>query len=152
MPTRGLALLTVLWAGIGCTTAQSTMKPARHPEVVLASESGEVRVQVELARTPQEHSRGLMYREHLPDGQGMLFLFDKATHQVFWMRNTYVSLDMIFITADKTVLGVAERAEPLTDDQRFVEGDSQYVLEVPGGFAAAHRIARGARVTFVDVD
>ncbi len=150
MPTRGLALATIFAAGLGCT--QPTMKPARHPEVLLATDGGPIHVAVELARTPSEHSRGLMFREHLPDGQGMLFLFDHPSHQVFWMRNTYVSLDMIFITADRTVLGVAERAEPLTDDQREVEGDSQYVLEVPGGFAASHRIARGARVTFVDID
>jgi uncharacterized membrane protein (UPF0127 family) len=68
------------------------------------------------------------------------------------MRNTYIPLDMIFISTDKRVVGVVERAEPLTDDPRSVEGESQYVLEVPGGFAVENRIGPGTVVRFVDVE
>jgi uncharacterized membrane protein (UPF0127 family) len=93
-----------------------------------------------------------MFRERLEAGQGMLFLFEAPHPITFWMRNTYIPLDMIFIGADRRVVGVVERAEPLTDDMRSVQGDSQYVLEVPGGWAAEHRIAPGTRTEFVNVD
>jgi uncharacterized membrane protein (UPF0127 family) len=111
-----------------------------------------VRVRVELAVTADEQRRGLMERQRLEPGWGMLFLNQRPRQLTFWMHNTYIPLDMIFITAERRVLGVVERAEPLTDDPRSVPGDSQYVLEVPGGFAADHRIGPGTRVSFVDID
>jgi uncharacterized membrane protein (UPF0127 family) len=107
-----------------------------------------VRVVVEVAATNQQRMRGLMYRERLAPDAGMLFLFDRPKHQVFWMRNTYLPLDMIFITADHRVLGVVENATPRTDDPRGVDGDSQYVLEVNAGFARANGIGPGTRVAF----
>jgi uncharacterized membrane protein (UPF0127 family) len=150
-----LTLALVFAAGIaGCSATPRRLPDGpRTPTVVLDPDGGEpVRVHVELARTDDEKQRGLMYRSRLdPDG-GMLFLFDRETHQVFWMRNTYVPLDMIFISKDRRVVGVVEHAEPLTDTPRSVEGLSQYVLEVEGGFAAQHRIGGGTRVQFVDVD
>ena len=79
------------------------------------------------------------------------FLFPEERQQTFWMRNTYVALDMIFIRGDLRVLGVVESAEPLTDTQRAVPGKSRYVLEVPAGYALRHRIGPGVRVDFIDI-
>jgi uncharacterized membrane protein (UPF0127 family) len=136
----------------GCSHG-ATARPPTTPRVVLLPDGhAPVEVRVELARTAGEQQRGLMYRDRLADGAGMLFLFDRSRHQVFWMRNTYIPLDMIFISTDKRVVGVVERAEPLTDDPRAVDGDSQYVLEVPGGYAVANRIGPGTTVRFVDVE
>jgi uncharacterized membrane protein (UPF0127 family) len=110
-----------------------------------------VLVGVELARTQSERSRGLMYRKHLDPDAGMLFLFEAPQQLTFWMRNTYVALDMIFIEPTLRVLGVVENAEPLTESHRFVPGASQYVLEVNAGFARKHGIGPGTSVRFQGV-
>ena len=123
------------------------------PQVVLRPEGRpEVHVRVELARTSQEHSQGLMFRESLDADAGMLFLYQDEGIRVFWMRNTLIPLDMIFISADLTVAGVVENAEPQTDTQRQVGKPAQYVLEVNGGFAAAHGITADTPVEFRNIE
>jgi uncharacterized membrane protein (UPF0127 family) len=140
-------------AGAGCSHGAPERRAPVEPRVVLTPEgAAPVTVKVEVARSDAETQRGLMYRERLDDGRGMLFLFREPRKMVFWMRNTYIPLDMIFITPAKSVLGVVESAQPLTDDPRSVDGISQYVLEVPGGWAAKNRIAPGTPVKFVDVE
>jgi len=110
-----------------------------------------VQVTVELAITPAERSRGLMFRKHLGENDGMLFLFEREQPQSFWMRNTYIPLDMIFIRDDMTVLGVVENAEPETETSRNVPGSSRYVLEVNAGFARKHGLRADVPVRFEGV-
>jgi uncharacterized protein len=113
----------------------------------------EARVAVELARTPHEIQRGLMYRSHLPPDAGMLFLFDRPKVQSFWMKNTLIPLDMIFVTSDMVVAGVVANAEPRTTTSRTLPGvESQYVVEVNGGWAAAHGVEAGVPVQFLGVE
>jgi uncharacterized membrane protein (UPF0127 family) len=107
-----------------------------------------VSVRVEIAETPEQRQQGLMYRRQLDPDAGMLFLFERPQHNSFWMRNTYVPLDMIFITPDWKILGIVENATPQTDDPRSVPGDSQYVLEVNAGFSRSHQLAPGTVVRF----
>jgi uncharacterized membrane protein (UPF0127 family) len=147
------SLLPALVAAASCSHSAPPAPREQRPEVVLSPAGGQaVRVKVELARDPQEQAKGLMYRDHLEPGWGMLFLNSTPRHLTFWMHNTYIPLDMIFIGADKRVVGAVESAEPLTDDARSVPGESQYVLEVPGGFCARHRVGPGTVVSFVDVE
>jgi len=120
--------------------------------VVLRGAEGEVEVRVEVVKKRADRSRGLMFREHLDDDAGMIFLFREPEHQTFWMRNTLIPLDMIFIGADRRVVGVAENAQPRTDRTRAVDGDSQYVLEVNAGFARRWGIGPGSRVEFQGID
>ena len=110
-----------------------------------------VLVPVELARTAAERSRGLMYRKHLDADAGMLFLFEQPQQLTFWMRNTYVPLDMIFIEPSMRILGIVENAEPLTDTSRSVPGQSQFVLEVNAGFSRQHGLGPGTAVRFQGV-
>jgi len=112
----------------------------------------EARVEVEVARTPSAIHLGLMHRTHLaPDG-GMLFLFSRPKVQRFWMKNTLIPLDMIFVSADMVVAGVIENAAPRTTTRRTLPGVvSQYVVEVNAGYAAAHGIQAGCPVEFVRV-
>jgi len=116
--------------------------------VVLEAGGKTVRVEVEVARTPEQRAKGLMFRKELASYRGMLFLFDREEMQSFWMKNTYIPLDMVFIDRKLKVVGVVENAEPLTTSSRRVQGPSIYVLEVRGGFARAHGIGPGTRVTF----
>ena len=104
------------------------------------------RVQVEVAHTPESRERGLMWRKALAPGEGMLFIFPEAQVQSFWMRNTLIPLDMLFIDDSLQVVGIVSRAEPLTRTQRTVGRVSRFVLEVPGGWSEAQGIQTGAKV------
>lgn len=103
---------------------------------------------VEIANTDVQRQMGLMWRETLAADEGMLFLFDTEQHLSFWMRNTVLPLDIIFIDSDWKVLGVAANAVPFTDDPREVPGVSQYVLELKAGAAARLGIGKGTEVRY----
>jgi uncharacterized membrane protein (UPF0127 family) len=119
--------------------------------VFLLPDGGERRVAVEVARTARQIERGLMYRKDLPPDSGMLFLLRRDKIQTFWMKNTLIPLDMIFVAGSMDVVGVVENAEPKTMTSRRVSRPSQYVVEVNGGWARAHGVGVGARVRFENV-
>jgi uncharacterized membrane protein (UPF0127 family) len=121
------------------------------PKVYLSTPQGETSVSVEIVATEAKIERGLMYREHLPPDDGMLFLMRENRIWSFWMRNTLIPLDIIFITKDMTIAGIAENAEPRTETLREVDAPSLYVLEVNGGYCAAHKLTAGAKVRFENV-
>jgi uncharacterized membrane protein (UPF0127 family) len=105
-----------------------------------------VQVALEVARTPAEQERGLMYRNALADGHGMLFIFDSDVDHQFWMKNTLIPLDMLFIAHDGRIVGIHSDATPLSTVQIGVGALSRYVLEVPGGWSKRHGVATGDRV------
>lgn len=132
----------------------STVSAAAAPEAparVVLTPAGRdaVTVQVEVVQTPESRQRGLMYRKQLAQDAGMLFIFEGSEQHTFWMHNTLLPLDMIFITSDWTVLGVVENATPLTDSPRSVPGVSQYVLEVNAGFSRRHGLQPGTSVRYL---
>jgi hypothetical protein len=107
-------------------------------------------VKVELAQTNAQRERGLMYRSALPSDAGMLFIFKTPSQVSFWMHNTQIPLDMIFAGSDRRVIGIIANAEPYSDASLEVSGNSQYVLEVNGGFCKQHGIKAGDRLEFYD--
>jgi uncharacterized membrane protein (UPF0127 family) len=122
------------------------------PRVVLETAAGARHaVVVELARTDAQRARGLMHRASLPEDQGMLFLFDETEEHPFWMKDTPLPLDMLFLDEEGRVVGIVERAAPRTTTQRTVGVPSRYVLEVNGGWARAHGVAAGDRARFENV-
>ena len=123
----------------------------QHPHVVIHAARGPVRVDVEVADTPDTRSRGLMYRSDLAPNAGMLFVFSAAAEQRFWMKNTPLPLDMIFIGSDRTVVGIVPDTHPFTTNPLGVSAPSLYVLEVHAGFSAAHGVAAGDAVELVGV-
>ena len=104
------------------------------------------RLSVELATNDAARERGLMWRTKLADGEGMLFIFPDSEHHTFWMKNTLIPLDMIFIGEDDKVVGVVQNAEPRSLDPREVDGLSRYVLEVPAGWSQKAGIGPGSAV------
>lgn len=121
----------------------------RSPAVVLQPRAGSaVTVHVEIADTPDAQSLGLMYRDRLDADRGMLFLFEHETEHPFWMKNTRISLDMIFIASDGRIVGVHPNATPYSLAPIGVGEPSRAVLEVNAGFAATHGIAPGDRVAY----
>jgi uncharacterized membrane protein (UPF0127 family) len=108
-------------------------------------------VLVEVADTADTQTRGLMYRQKLEPDHGMIFLFEDERSHSFWMKNTQISLDMIFIGRSGDIVGIHPNAEPLSLAPIDVGKPSRAVLEVAGGYAAAHGIAAGDRVTYRNI-
>lgn len=107
---------------------------------------GAPRVAVEIAATERARERGLMFRVKLPDDQGMIFDFDDSARRQFWMRNTCIPLDMLFIAADGRITGVLEQVPPLDESPRGVPCPVSHVLEVNAGWTRAHGIRPGQHV------
>jgi len=102
-----------------------------------------VRIPVEIADDPAEWTEGLMGRRQMSDKEGMLFVYPDEQPQVFWMRNTPISLDMIFIASDGRVVRIARRTRPMSDRHYHSIYPARYVVEVPAGFADRHDIRKG---------
>jgi len=112
----------------------------------IASKTGVHIFAVEIADTEAQREKGLMFRKNLPDGQGMLFDFKREQDVSFWMQNTYIPLDMIFIRGDGSILRIVENAEPLSTRLIPSGGPVLAVLEVIGGTAHRLGISPGDRV------
>ena len=115
--------------------------------IEIVSSNGVHPFSVELATTDAERAHGLMDRKSLPEGQGMLFDFKRDQRVSFWMHNTYISLDMIFIAGDGRIAHIVENAKPLSDDLIPSGAPVRAVLEVIAGTVQKLGIAPGDRVT-----
>lgn len=116
---------------------------AERERLVIQAATGEHRFDVEIADDPQERSRGLMFRREMADAHGMLFDFRRDERASFWMRNTYIPLDMIFIEADGTIESIAKRTTPLSEKSVRSHGPVRFVLEINGGLSETLGIAAG---------
>ena len=117
--------------------------------VAIETPGGIAAVDAEVVNTRPQRARGLMYRKRLAPDAGMLFVMDTEADHGFYMRNTLIPLDIIYIGRDMTIAGIAPHAEPLTEVRRHVGRQSIYVLETNAGWAARHYVMPGARVWFV---
>ena len=108
-------------------------------------------VKVEIAGDDASRTRGLMFRRSLQPDHGMLFVFPSSEEHSFWMHNTDLALDMIFLDEGRSVVGVVANAAPRTDTARTVGKPSRYVVEVAGGEAAAHAVGPGTRAVFIGI-
>jgi uncharacterized membrane protein (UPF0127 family) len=104
-------------------------------------------VDAEVASTEAQQDRGLMYRTSMPEDHGMLFDLGASQVVEFWMRNTCIPLDMIFVDQQGLVVGIVQNAPPLDDTPRGVGRPSMYVLEVNGGWTSQHGVKAGQRMT-----
>ena len=106
------------------------------------------KIDIEIADNVQKRMQGLMYRSYMPDSAGMLFIFDDCEKQSFWMKNTIISLDIIFINEDKQIVTIQKFAEPYS--KRLVPSfkDAMYVLEVNAGFCEKYDIGEGYFISF----
>ena len=105
-----------------------------------------VSITIEIADTPEARIKGLMKRWFLPERHGMLFIFDSPEIQKFWMRNTPLSLDMIFVDESRRVLNVAESTTPMSKQTYGSTGPAKYVVEVKAGFSKRHGIEKGMSI------
>jgi uncharacterized membrane protein (UPF0127 family) len=130
---------------------QQPAAPYTGPKVFVAGARGDIEVKVEVVATEPKIQKGLMFRQHLPPDAGMLFLMSNEREWPFWMRNTLIPLDMLFIGSDMKVAGIVENAEPLTEELRTIGKPSLFVLEVNAGWTKENHVAAGAQVRFENV-
>jgi uncharacterized protein len=145
-PRLATSLLAALVAGL-LWFVHVPARAAGEATIEIVTSSGVRAFSVELATNDAERERGLMFRKELPEGRGMLFDFEREAPVAFWMHNTYIPLDMIFIRADGRILRIAENTEPLSDRLIPSGGPVRAVLEVIGGTARKLGIAPGDTVT-----
>lgn len=127
-------------SGAPTTHAQVRRPPPGRAWVIFGPDT----VIAEVARTPDERAEGLMYRESLPEGTGMLFVFQDVAIRSFWMQNTYVPLDIAFLDASFTLVDI-QQMEPQTTDPHESRAPAMFALEVPQGWFAEHRIGTGVK-------
>ena len=120
--------------------------PAPIEQISIVTEQTATLISAEIADTEELRSRGLMFRHILPEGHGMLFDFGKPRPAAMWMKNTYMSLDMLFIRADGTVAAIAENTEPLSEQTISVQEPVLGVLELPAGTAKKLGIHRDDKI------
>lgn len=115
-------------------------------EVILITQSGRHTIRAEIADTPAKRELGLMFRRSLPEDQGMLFLFGPERVIEMWMKNTYISLDMIFIASNGTVVSIAKDTEPFSESIISSGSPASAVLEVNAGVARRLSLKVGDKV------
>jgi uncharacterized protein len=107
--------------------------------------TGAPTVKVEIARSSAEVQRGLMFRKKLPAEEGMIFVFNDVRRRTFWMKNTCLPLDMLFLTRDGTIAGILEQVPTLNEGSRSVPCPAAYVLEMNAGWARRHGVTPGMK-------
>lgn len=121
------------------------------PIVVLRGSAGEAAYAVEIADDPAEQARGLMFRRTMVADYGMLFVFPDERPRSFWMRNTLIPLDILFIRADGVLDSASENAQPLDESGERSDGPARYVLELNAGEVARLGLEPGAHVEFLNL-
>jgi uncharacterized membrane protein (UPF0127 family) len=141
-------VLAVMLGLAGCQKDTTGPEPMPRVVVDLATPAGQhVIINAEVANNPTTRAEGLMFREHMEDDAGMLFVWPQPQPQSFWMKNTKIPLDMLFIRNHKVVAVVAN-AKPMDETPLSPTEMADAVLEVNGSWAERHNIGLGATVTW----
>lgn len=138
-----LGFWMMLWAGAALAAGPGQ---CRDDQVLVRGDFGQARFSVEVAETRADRNRGLMFRKSMPKSAGMLFVYEAPGTRNFWMKNTFIPLDILFLDQTGTVRSIKHQAEPHNVSPIFGGHDIQYVLEINGGLARAMGIAEGAEL------
>jgi len=131
---------------LSCQRSESEATPRVDLQFTNADSSKSEVITAEIRNTPQGRSLGFMYRKELLRTSGMLFIFPEEKPRSFWMKNTYLELDIIFVRSDGIVDSIQARAKPLTIRPRKSAGAAKYVVEVRGGMAAGWGVQAGSKL------
>lgn len=154
-----LLLLFTLLFGAGC--GSNNKKPIQEPikEPVFSYEGTAhilkqgsldtlATLAIEFAISDAEQQQGLMFRKSMEEKQGMLFIFEAEEKRFFWMRNTYLSLDILYLNKDLEIITIHEQVIPLYDGRIPSLKPAQYVLEVVGGFCESYQVVEGDKIRY----
>lgn len=143
----------------GCKEKKSTPPHTNNDSTFTFKKEGEVtfskadasvvkRIDIEVAETDAERQQGLMNRPWMEETQGMIFIFDRNEPQSFWMRNTIIPLDLIFVDENFEIVHIAENAQPFSEKSIPSRGNAKYVVETVAGFCEKFGITPGDKITF----
>lgn len=119
------------------------------PTITFITENGTKILEVEIADSDEERAQGLMYRKSLPENQGMLFISDVPEQQGFWMKNTHIPLDIIFVDENKQIINIASNTVPNQTSELYKSnGDALYVVETYAGWCNKNGIEKGDKIEF----
>ncbi len=156
-----LVILTLLFARVfrtcqrvqdrkstAISRATEDIKFRKDSEVMILGSDNKTkaRIAVEIANTPDKQAMGLMFRKEMGEEQGMLFIFDDLIIRDFWMKNTILSLDMLFIDEKMEIITIHEKTTPLTEEEYSSTAPAKYVIEVNAGFCGKYSITRGDKI------
>jgi uncharacterized protein len=150
---RACAGIALVWVGLMTSQARPAAGQWARATATVTFRGG-VQVHAEVVDTPPAIERGLMFRESLPPNQGMLFVFERTGVYPFWMKNTLIPLDIIWLDEDWRIVSIAASVPPCRADPCPTyppAGPARYVVEVNAGFTRTHGIARGDRVIVAGV-
>ena len=136
-------VVACVYADVGPKTAM--LLPVDPTPLTIETSGGDVKLDIEIARTSAEHGMGLMYRDRLPENHGMLFVFEDKDILNFWMHNTPQPLDIIFIT-EEGIIATIKPGAAKSDDLISSEVPALYVLELASGEAARLNLAKGDKM------
>lgn len=142
------------WLGVASAAAAPVGEPQRlpvSPLSIVTAGGKKLDFSVEVARTGEEQATGMMYRTELAEDAGMLFVFPRPRKAAFWMLNTYIPLDLIFIRKGGIIESIRPNAEPMSMDLLESRGSVIAVLEIAGGLSARLGLAPGDRVLHADL-
>jgi uncharacterized membrane protein (UPF0127 family) len=147
-----LALLALVW-GLNIYFRQFQQVTPKEPRFGLGTldiqtQTGLQHFDVDIATSRQQHAHGLMFRKSLPERHGMLFVFPEADTLDFWMKNTYIPLDIIFVSDDMRILRIEANAQPLSEHHIASGAPVRFVIELAGGSAATYDIHPGDRIRY----
>ena len=143
---KNISLIFIFIFSLACSSSNEKFTKV---EVLAQGTSNPIHTfDAELALSPEARSMGLMFRTELGKNRGMLFVFGGDVTHSFWMQNTLIPLDIIFISSNREIINIVARAEPQTTTPREPAGPYRYVLEIEGGRAEELGIGEGDRVEF----
>lgn len=142
---RDILLLVIVTLSLSCTSDGQTRRLKFESEG-----KGTPKILVEVASTPSSREIGLMYRKSMEENRGMLFIFEDERPRNFWMKNTLIPLDIIFIDSNHQVVKVIENTEPYSTSPRLSEKPAKYVVEVNAGKAREWGIKEGSKLVMID--
>jgi uncharacterized membrane protein (UPF0127 family) len=106
------------------------------------------KIDIEIVRDQMRRMRGLMYRRSLPDSSGMLFVYERPEPRTFWMKNTYIPLDICFVDENRKIITIHRNTRPQSEKHLSSTGKAQYVVEVSAGFCDRYGIREGDSIQF----
>ncbi|MCO5071247.1 MAG: DUF192 domain-containing protein [Rhizobiaceae bacterium] len=131
--------------------SKAMILPVDPAPLIVETDKGDLPFKIEIADDASERSMGLMFRDYLPPDQGMLFIFEQTRQVGFWMKNTKLPLDLIFISENGTVKAI-KRGEPMSEAPIAPDAPVRFVLELNAGTAAKRGIVSGARIHHPVID
>lgn len=161
MKRRYFRIVSITAFGLFCLSISSckdetkTVKPVvitfkKEGEIIIKKSNDSIikKIDIEIAESEYETQTGLMYRDSMKDSQGMLFVFPRASYHSFYMKNTRISLDIIYIGSDKKIVGIQKNAKPFDETSLPSDVPAQYVLEVNGGLSDTWNLAIGDLIDY----